>query len=225
MGLLDNFTDTAATLLTAHTSDSSHTWAKCTGYTDNMQIAASGTRVRATTLATFPLHYSSWTPPADQYASINIYEPDVGNVGQVGLYLRADNTAIGTTSYGLAIYTDGVPITTKRKIDLYRGGTLLTSWTDTVNLSTYLPTTVTVYAEARTNGSQVDLVVKHQGTTVISYSDTSGSRITSAGRIAFYTFDPSAPAESTAAPIDSLSAGGIPGAVASRRRPRGLYVR
>ncbi|RWR06004.1 hypothetical protein [Paenirhodobacter populi] len=156
-GLVDTFTDVAGTLLTAHTSDSGHTWPDMTSGGPSAVIHSDGVSLVSGATTNGVTHLSNYASAADCYVEADViittensgYNPwsilraqDLVNWYAIGItgtrYLTVSKT-VGGTSTVLYTSEDAIPVGTATvrleaqgsTLRAYLNGVLATTLTDT----------------------------------------------------------------------------------------------
>lgn len=186
----DTFTEGSTTLLTSHTSDSGSTWSLWFGATPAPSVYTGfGGAVASGSGSTQAYRSSQISPSADTYLTVSAF---IGTAtgAATGVISRAN--AAGNQAY-LAAYLWGT-----KKWGIYRVGasgatTLLAEHAGTV---TYVASdTPQIKFNVTGSGATVTLELIVDGSTLVSTTDTSGSRITAAGYVGVW-FNTSTAAQS-----------------------------
>lgn len=155
----DSFTDTSGTVITSHTSDTSHTWAiqPTNGGTSRLSVSPAG-RLYYSTAGSLPFYMSSVTPPSADY----LVEVEIRNLGgtiqsstRAGVMARANASGALNGYYFEASYTISKLLLVK-----YVNGAATTLY-DSGALSAYRPALNTT----------MKLGLKVQGSTITVYKD------------------------------------------------------
>jgi hypothetical protein len=178
----DSFTEGATTLITSHTADSGATWSLWTGATPAPSVYTGfGGAVASGSASSQGIRASEISPSADTYLTAQTYMALQPAVGLVGLMARMGATA--NSGYA-ALYDWGAG-----KWKIYRIGTgaSFTELAAQAGTVTYtLGDTPELKFNVTGSGATVTLEVIVNGTTVVSTTDTSGSRITAAGYVGIW---------------------------------------
>lgn len=190
MGWLhDTFTEAVNTLLTAHTSESGHTWVHWAGDTTSPGIypALGGGVVGSGAGSTQVFRTSAMAADADgDLRALCNYQ---ATFSSIGICRRLNNTGDG--GY-LAAY---LPSTSKWYI--FRIGAALATTQLAVSASTYsyvANDTPDITFDVQGTGAAVTLSLTVNGSVVCSGTDTSGSRVTANGYDGLWFSTPTAPA-------------------------------
>lgn len=197
----DTFTDTDNTLLSAHTGEMGATWTQITGNETSQDMRIYGNRLCYDGLGgsgNSAMYKASGTPgSADYYVEAVSYMVTSPGTHYFGIAGRVQN---GSTYY-MVWYNGGV-------YTMLRSGTTVGTYNATQNIAT----AYTWKLDISGTGATVSLAFYLDGVSRITYSDTDGARITSAGNAAVFQRDGSTTTgchwESFAA-YDSLTAGGL----------------
>lgn len=164
----DNFTDTDATILTDHTSDSSHTWGKVAGNTGNLTINAN--TLYSSSADTANMYYSSFVPADAEYIV---------------------KATIYSASYGTTPYVCGRVSTTERTgycVNWTEGNWALRQWVNgtRTDLATYAGDTPTTAKVVKLEITDAAKKVYIDDVERINY--TTDNTITAAGRPGLATY-------------------------------------
>lgn len=178
----DTFTEAATTLLTAHTSDSGHTWV---GWAGNLSPAPSVYTVGGGIVAQGSGGLSVWrtsniAPGADVSVSQSMRVDSIANTTSFGPCARLN--LAGNQGYA-AVYVRASTAWLIVRI----GASLATTTLATSSTVTYANgDTPTAELIVTGSGTTVTLELKVGGSTLVTGTDTSGSRITAAGYTGFW---------------------------------------
>ena len=164
--MTDNFTDTSGTLLSAHTTDSAHTWVLGPSATGTMSIHTSGTEAYGNATARY---YSTFVPATADYTITMVISAITSGDVSEGILARMSTTDqtyywffwhSGNARWELRQYVSGTP----SDLDTYSG--------DSPIGATPMTMTVEITDAAK--------ILKINGVTRINYTAT--NTITAAGR-------------------------------------------
>lgn len=193
----DNFTGTAGTALTSRTSDSGHTWAFGTGFSlQPPVISDTGTRLRSGS-ADGKCVFASAVSTADGEYSEAVVQTLTTAIG-FGLFARGHVNLGGVARGYMAYYSTTGGVWKILRLDNASTFTQVGSnATQALSVASH-----TIRLTVTGTGASVAIELKVDGATVISTTDTSGSRITTFGSPGVY-FDTTA-SNSAGTHFDSL---------------------
>jgi hypothetical protein len=181
--LWDTFTG-AAGLLSGHPSNSGNTW--LTAQSATVSIDGSGHAYgNSATPSNGTMPISSWTPPGTDYAvSIVVGVQPASFGGYLGCIARASGSA-GSLTYYLLVLIQAAP---EIQAALYRvdSGNAGTQLGSNLNLNTNLGAGDEITLAVSGSGATVTLTAYQNGVQFGQETDTSGSRIVTAGAAGFY---------------------------------------
>jgi hypothetical protein len=122
----DSMTGSAGTNLTAHTSDSGHSWAKQSGTTSNL-ILSDANRVRSDAAALIT-YYCSWDPASADYSVQMLHLAVTASDN----YLGVGRAATGDQSKYLCVYDPANTRWALSKHDAAGASTELATWSETL---------------------------------------------------------------------------------------------
>ena len=195
----DTFTGTAGGLLTAHTSDSGHSWAFGTGFSANAPVISStGGRIRGAS-AYGRVLFASGVAAADGEYTEAVVQTLTTAIG-FGIFARGHVNLGGVCRGYMAYYSTTGGVWKILRLEN------VTTFTQVGSNATHALSVAshTIRLTVTGTGASVAIELTVDGSTVISTTDTTGSRITTFGSPGVY-FDTTT-SDSAGTHIDSLIA-------------------